>query len=141
MRRWRAPAAVLLAVLLAVDVAHAVADGQLAGALPSAVGWALGGVTLVGLVRGARWAPYPLAITGVLLAVVDGLGDLGVLAHSQVSGGPAWLARLAAMAALGLGLAVAATGWQVWRREHPLPTAGGAATSPDPEPAARPARG
>lgn len=124
LRRWRVPAGLLLGGLLAVDVAHVVADRSVTGALPSAAGWALGALTLLGLRRSARWAPYTLAITGALLAVVDGLGDLSVLAHSQLPGaGPAWLARLGATVALGLGLGVLAAGWRVFRREHPLPVA------------------
>ncbi len=135
LRRWQLPAGVLLAGLLAVDVAHAVGDRALAGALPSAAGWALGALTLVGLARGARWTPYTLAMTGAIVAVVDGLGDVTVLVHSQLPGaGPAWLTRLAATVAIGLGTGLLAAGWRVWRREHPLPVETSAA-----EPAA-PAR-
>ena len=124
LRRWRGPAGALLGVLLAADVAHAVAEGSVTGAVPSAVGWALGVLTLAGLRGQARWAPYTLAMTGVLLAVVDGLGDVSVLLHSQLPGaGPAWLARAATTVAFGLGLGLLGTGWRVWRREHPLPLA------------------
>ena len=137
LRRWRAPAAALLGVLLAVDVAHAVTEGSVTGALPSAVGWALGGLTLLGLRRGAGWAPYTLAMTGALLAVVDGLGDAAVLLHSQLPGaGPAWLARAATTVAFGLGLGLLSAGWRVWRREHPLPVPPAA-----PRTAGSPARG
>lgn len=122
LRRWRAPAAALLGVLLAVDVAHAAAEGSVTAALPSAVGWALGGLTLAGLHRGSGWAPYTLAMTGALLAVVDGLGDVSALLHSQLPGaGPAWLARSASTVAIGLGAGLLGAGWRVWRREHPLP--------------------
>ena len=86
------------------------------------MGWALGGLTLAGLRRSAGWAPYTLAMTGALLAVVDGLGDVSVLLHSQVPGaGPAWLARAATTVAIGLGAGLLGAGWRVWRREYPLP--------------------
>lgn len=124
LRRWQVPAGVLLGLLLAVDVAHAVAERSVTGALPSAAGWALGALTLAGLRRDARWAPQTLAMSGALLAVVDGLGDVPVLLHSQLpDAGPAWLARTAATVAIGLGAGLLAAGWRVWRREHPLPLA------------------
>jgi hypothetical protein len=132
LRRWRPAAAALLGVLLATDLAHAVAEGAVAGALPSAAGWALGLLSLAGLARSRGWAPYTLAMTGVLLAVVDGLGDVSTLLHSQLPGaGPAGLARAACTVALGLGLGLLGTGWRVWRRQHPLPV---------PQPVGAPAR-
>lgn len=136
LRRWRLAVGILLAALVAVDMAHTVADRAVAGALPSIAGWALGGLTVAGLLRGARWSPYTLAMTGAVLAVVDGLGDVTVLAHSQLPGaGPAWLARLAATVAIGLGTGLLAAGWQVWRREHPLPVAPSAGEPAAPAPA------
>jgi hypothetical protein len=133
LRRWRPAAAVLLGALLATDLAHAVAEGSVTGALPSAAGWALGVLTLAGLARGAGWSPYTLAMTGALLAVVDGLGDVSALLHSQLPGaGPPRLARAATTVAFGLGLGLLGTGWRVWRRQHPLPV---------PQPAESPACG
>jgi hypothetical protein len=81
-----------------------------AGALPplaaSAAGWVVAGLAIRQLLRGRLESGlYQLLLAAGLLTVVGGLGDLGFLLRSELpSGLPAWVARAAVTAKIGLGL-------------------------------------
>ncbi|HEY9389344.1 MAG TPA: hypothetical protein VIR27_06175, partial [Mycobacteriales bacterium] len=85
---------------------------------------------VVALVRRSTVVPLLLGLVGTVVAVISGLGDLGVLSHSQVPfAGPALLARLCVVAALGLGVGLLLAAWRLSRRDRPvsaLPVRGGA---------------
>ena len=124
-RRWWRPAlGGLLGVLAASGVAHAAAERSPVDAMTAAVGLGLAVAAFVAIRRSRPSAPYLLALTGAVVLAVDGMAGLGALTASQLpAGGPAWVVRLSVALALGLGLGLVVGGWQVWRREQPVPAA------------------
>jgi len=115
-RRWVGALVAALGLVVALDlvqVAGAWAAGTeapLAGALPplaaSAVGWPVAVLAIRQLLRGRYESGlFQLLLAAGLLTVVGGLGDLGFLLRSELpSGLPAWVARAAVTAKIGLGL-------------------------------------
>ena len=92
--------------------------------MTAAVGLGLAVAAFVAIRRSRPSAPYLLALTGAVVLAVDGMAGLGALTASQLpAGGPAWVVRLSVALALGLGLGLVVGGWQVWRREQPVPAA------------------
>ncbi|HEX5493713.1 MAG TPA: hypothetical protein VFX70_03950 [Mycobacteriales bacterium] len=119
LSRWRGPAAVVVLVLVAADVTDTIGVGLSGGSAADIPIWGAGVWALVALARRRTYAPLLLGLVGTVVAVVSGLGDLGVLSHSQVPfTGPAWLARLCVAAALGLGVGLLAAAWRVSRRDR-----------------------
>ncbi|HEV7865034.1 MAG TPA: hypothetical protein VGR20_20220 [Acidimicrobiia bacterium] len=122
--QWAQGLAAVTAVLVAVDIFHAVGLGLAnAGGLserlgksitasPFAVlGWAAGALAIVWLLRRRSDGLSAAALAGLLVALLGGVSDVGVLSHSEVPFGfGAGLARLAVALSIGLGfgLAVAA---------------------------------
>lgn len=132
--RWRGLAAAVVVALVAVDVTDTVGVGLSSGIAADIPAWAAGVWAVVAVLRRRTYAPLLLGLTGAMVAVVSGLGDLGVLSHSQLPfSGPAWLARLCVAAALGLGVGLLAAAWRVSRRERrvsPLPVIAKATPAP-----------
>jgi hypothetical protein len=114
-RRWVGALVAALGLVVALDlvqVAGALAGTEvpLAGALPplaaSAAGWVVAVLAIRQLLRGRYESGlFQLLLAAGLLTVVGGLGDLGFLLRSELpSGLPAWVARAAVTAKIGLGL-------------------------------------
>jgi hypothetical protein len=134
-RRRGRLAAALVGVLVAADAAHAISYEldrpggatarlvQFAGEnFVSIVVWAVAAATIVGLARERVLARYGAILVGVLVALVGGATDLSSLWKSQLPiAGPAVLARLEVVLALGLGggLAAGAAVWLATRRVPP----------------------
>jgi hypothetical protein len=114
-RRWVGALVAALGLVVAFDLvqvagAWAGTEVPLAGALPplaaSAAGWVVAGLAIRQLLRGRYESGlFQLLLAAGLLTVVGGLGDLGFLLRSELpSGLPAWVARAAVTAKIGLGL-------------------------------------
>ena len=137
--RWASGLAVALVAAVAVDLVHVVA---VAWALPGGVGTHLGALAASGLATVIGWVAaaigvrlllqgkldgaYAAAVTGGVLALTGGLGDLKDLFRSQVpsvlSAG-ATRALVALSLGLGVGLVVAAV--VAVQRHRPPPPADG----------------
>jgi hypothetical protein len=114
-RRWVGALVAALGLVVVLDLvqvagAWAGAEAPLAGALPplaaSAAGWVVAVLAIRQLLRGRYESGlFQLLLAAGLLTVVGGLGDLGFLLRSELpSGLPAWAARAAVTAKIGLGL-------------------------------------
>jgi hypothetical protein len=114
-RRWVGALVAALGLVVALDLvqvagAWAGTEAALAGALPplaaSAAGWVVAGLAIRQLLRGRLESGlFQLLLAAGLLTVVGGLGDLGFLLRSELpSGLPAFMARAAVTAKIGLGL-------------------------------------
>jgi hypothetical protein len=114
-RRWVGALVAALGLVVALDLvqvagAWAGTEVPLAGALPplaaSAAGWVVAVLAIRQLLRGrCESGLFQLLLAAGLLTVVGGLGDLGFLLRSELpSGLPAWVARAAVTAKIGLGL-------------------------------------
>jgi hypothetical protein len=114
-RRWVGALVAALGLVVALDLvqvagAWAGTEVPLAGALPplaaSAAGWVVAVLAIRQLLRGRYESGlFQLLLAAGLLTVVGGLGDLGFLLRSELpSGLPAWVARAAVTAKIGLGL-------------------------------------
>ena len=114
-RRWVGALVAALGLVVALDlvqVAGALAgtEAPLAGTLPplaaSAAGWVVAVLAIRQLLRGRYESGlFQLLLAAGLLTVVGGLGDLGFVLRSELpSGLPAWVARAAVTAKIGLGL-------------------------------------
>jgi hypothetical protein len=114
-RRWVGALVAALGLVVALDLvqvagAWAATETPPAGALPplaaSAAGWVVAGLAIRQLLRGRLESGlFQLLLAAGLLTVVGGLGDLGFLLRSELpSGLPAWVARAAVTAKIGLGL-------------------------------------
>lgn len=129
--RWRLATIAVLVALVAVDVTDTVGVGLTGGSAADLPAWAAGIWAVIAVARRRLYAPLLLGLTGAVVAVVSGLGDLGVLSHSQLPfSGPGWLARCCVAGALGLGLGLLLAAWRLSRRHRPTPsrtTAGTAA--------------
>jgi hypothetical protein len=113
--------AAVTAALVAVDVFHNLGLGlanagdlgyQLGKAVsqsPFAVlGWAVGALAIVWLLRGRSEGLSLAALVGLLVALLGGISDLTVLSRSEVPFGfGAGLARLTVAASIGLGFGLA----------------------------------
>ena len=121
-RRWRAPVVVGLALAIAAVIAHVIGGwgasaATVAGRLGESI-YALGGIGLAAvalvllITRDEPSDATPaLLMAGLVLALGSGLADVTVLWHSQLpSTQPASLVRLEVVAALGLGVGLAAAG-------------------------------
>ena len=132
--QWRVPAGVAVLVLVAADVIDTLGGGLSGGSVVNLGVWVAGAWAVVALARRSAVAPLLFGLTGTVVAVISGLGDVGVLSHSQVPfAGPAWLARLCVVTALGLGVGLLLTAWRLSRRERPAPlvvATGDGATAP-----------
>jgi|SRR5215218_5790489 hypothetical protein len=114
-RRWVGALVAALGLVVALDLvqvagAWAGTEAPLAGALPalaaSAAGWVAAGLAIRQLLRGRLESGlFQLLLAAGLLTVVGGLGDLGFLLRSELpSGLPAFMARAAVTAKIGLGV-------------------------------------
>lgn len=120
---WRPAVAAALAVLIVADIVHAVGvtlaspaglGSQVGnifsgGGIVSVLGWIVGIVGLVLLVRGRATGLVAAAFAGMLIAFNGGISDLGGLSRSQIIfAWPENLARAATVVALGIGLGLLA---------------------------------
>lgn len=114
--------ALLVALLLAADVTHAAGEGLSWGSVVDVPAWAAGGLAVVLAIRRSRYTPLVAGLVGAVTAVVDGLGDLGTLRHSQLPfTGPDWLARGCVATALGLGAGLVVAAWRLSRPPALIP--------------------
>jgi hypothetical protein len=90
-------------------------------------------VTLAtGVVASRRPAPFPVALSGALLAVFGGFAEIGVFRAAVVpAAGPAWLARTAVLIAMAAGLGMAVAGVQRVRAAAAGPVPGKVVGPPD----------
>src|SRR4029453_15319898 len=147
-RGWAALVAAL-GLVVALDLVQvagvwAGTEAPLAGALPplaaSAAGWVVAGLAIRQLLRGRLESGlFQLLLAAGLLTVVGGLRDLGFLLRSAPPRGlPAWVARAAVTAKIGLGLgALVAAGLRLSQLR--LLGHAGAGRPPAPAPAPPPA--
>lgn len=134
LRRWRVPAVVAVGVLVAADVIHSVGEGLSGVSAADIPAWAAGVWAVVAVLRRSMYAPLILGLLGAVVALVSGVGDLGVLTHSQLPfTGPTWLARLCVAVALGLGTGLVVACWRLSRIRRGEAAAD---TLPDTEPEA-----
>ncbi len=128
-RHGRAAGVVALAVLAASELAHVVGQwdastatfaSKLGASAYSLGGVALAGFALLWLARRGTYAAGPVIVfAGILATIAGGLGDLGILWHSQLpTTVPAFFARLQVALALGLGAGLTVVGWR-WTRRGP----------------------
>jgi hypothetical protein len=118
--RWRI-LAVLVGVIMVADIAHAICyeiarPGSSVAKVLQFVGgnfvsiavWVVAVVTIVMLLRRRSEALYGVVFVGLLVALIGGATDLSALWKSQLpNAGPAWLARVEVVIALGLGAGLA----------------------------------
>ncbi|MFM7225368.1 MAG: hypothetical protein ACKO1Y_08080 [Actinomycetota bacterium] len=111
----------VIALLVVVDIVHAVSYARarpgstvdafvriLTGSFASVVVWIVAVPTVVALWRRRTAGLYGAVLVGLMVALVGGLTDADALTRSQIpTAGPALLARLEVVIALGLGFGVA----------------------------------
>lgn len=132
LKSWPKPVLAMTGLLVVGDLVHLATSpfpddptqGNLAfaiaaAALPSAVVLLLAFATYRSVRSGSSSVPFPLGIIGVMVAI-QGMSDAAVLWNSHIpQTGPDWLARIAVVITLGVGvgLAIAAV---VLRRRLPV---------------------
>jgi hypothetical protein len=134
LRRWGPVLSVALAVLIAVDIVHSLAVASATrdalvvqlgrvflGGIVATVGWVVGAVCIGPLQDQREGGVVGAGITGFVLGVFSGLGDLSVLTQSQVPFSfAAGVARLFVAVTIGLGLGLVAASLVVLRRGRDL---------------------
>ena len=122
LARWWRVLAALVCVLVVSDAAHAIAyeiprpggNGAkvlqfVAGGFVSIAVWIAAVPTVAAVLRRRVEALYGVVFVALLVALIGGATDLSALWKSQLpDAGPAWVARLEVVVALGLGAGLAA---------------------------------
>ena len=133
-RRWGRWLSIALAILLATDIvqsfgtAAATHDALVAqigrvllAGLVSAIAWVIGVLALSPLQRNHEGGLVAAGAVGLVIAGFSGATDFGALSHSQVASVfPAALARVAVVAAVGLGVGLVAAAAAVIARDPTL---------------------
>jgi hypothetical protein len=149
LRRAGVALAAAVTTIVVADITHSVliafsrADSRLSGFIlgntVEMVAWALGLVAALLLLRGSITGVYLAATAGFVIAMVGGVGDIGLLYRSGAPvAGPVILARALTAVTIGVGLGLLCAVAVVTRRGGPWSRTRREHNRPEPDPAGEP---